>query len=71
MQLRCKACNSKLSAFDWCSKKSAEIPEEEDLCSVCLDIIRLADTDELDLKSYQHEHLTENWVNFSEDKENS
>lgn len=69
MQLRCKACNAKLSAFDFGSKKSQELPEEEDLCSVCVEVVySIEDTY---IHEYQHEHLTENWQNFCKYSENT
>lgn len=63
MSTRCKACNSQISAFDFCSNKSDTLPELEDLCSVCRGVAYMDEF--LDVHEYQHEHITENWVNFT------
>lgn len=67
MKLRCKACDCSLSAYDYGSLKSENIPEEEDLCSSCLSIIFM--DEDLDTHEYQHEHLTEDWLKFTSYKE--
>jgi hypothetical protein len=49
--------------------KSDTLPEPEDLCQVCRGI---AYSDEfLEVHEYQHEHLTENWVDFTVYNENT
>lgn len=63
MATRCKACNAQISFYDFYSNKSDTLPEPEDLCSVCRGI---AYSDEfMDVHEFQHEHITENWVNFT------
>ena len=69
MSTRCKACNANLSKFDFTVNKSDTLPEPEDLCSVCRGV---SYNDEyLSTKEYQHEYLTESWVNFTLYNENS
>lgn len=63
MSTRCKACDAQLSKFDFTVFKSDTLPEPEDLCSLCRGI---SYTDEfIDAHEYQHEHITENWINFT------
>lgn len=57
MQLKCKACDRRLTFYDYSTNKSEDSFEEEDLCSKCRDII--FNIDELDTHEYQHQHLTE------------
>lgn len=61
---RCKACNSRLTYYEFYSYKSDTLPELEDLCSAC----RSVSYDEstiFDIHEFQHEHITENWVNYT------
>ena len=69
MQLKCKACNGRLTFYDYSLKTDDN--KEEDLCSVCRDIVYLSETDDLTVKEYSHEHLTENWKNFTIYDENA
>lgn len=69
MQLKCKACDSVLTFYDYGLKKNLESVDEEDLCSRCRDIVFLED--DLDVKEYALEHITENWKNFTNYNENS
>lgn len=62
MQLKCIACNSRLSFYDYGLKKSEESSEEEDLCSKCRDVVY--SSEEIYTHEYQHEYLTENWEDF-------
>lgn len=69
MQLKCKACNKRLTFYDYSLK--TEDCKEEDLCSVCRDIVYLSESDDLTVKEYSHEYLTENWKNFTVYDENA
>lgn len=62
MELRCKACDSRLTYYDYALKQDDN--SDEDLCSRCRDIVYLAEAEELDTREYAHQHLTEIWVNF-------
>lgn len=67
MSTRCRACDAQLTFFDRTVNKSDTLPEPEDLCSVCRGISY--NVDYMIVKEYQHEHITENWVNFTLYKE--
>lgn len=69
MSTRCKACNAMLTKFDITTMKSDTLQEPEDLCSFCRDISY--NDENLDTKEYQHEFITENWVNFTVYNENT
>ena len=69
MELKCRACNSRLSFYDYSLKRDDNL--EEDLCSRCRDVVYMSEADELDIKEYSHEHLTEKWVNFTKFDENA
>lgn len=63
MQLKCVACNRRLTFYDYGLKKNEECEQEEDLCSVCRDIVYCSE--DLDVHEYQHQYLTENWNKFT------
>ena len=63
MQFKCKACDRRLTFYDYSLK--TEDRKEEDLCSNCRDIVYMSESDDLDIKEYSHEYLTENWKNFT------
>lgn len=61
MATRCIACNSRLSNFDFSSKKPDNPQEYEDLCSTCRNAVYSAEYHyEHD---YQHQYLTEDLLN--------